>query len=436
MANMVALNTVYNHYVTTYGNSLSAGRYDTHKKDELKDIYNRIVKMNKDAPLFLPVTGDETRAYAIGVKEGARSLHNLISSMGGADNSGLLNKKVAYSDNEGIISSTFIGNARELQDDIPTYDIEVKSLATAQTNLGSFLYDEKPALPEGTYSFDINIQNTNYEFQYNITDEDTNRSLQEKLARLINRADIGVDADIVEDEDMTSLRLISQATGTPIGRDDAFTVSDENSSRLTGSVEYFGIGDVARDARDAVLVINGVEKSVSANHFTLEHIYDIRLNGVSSYDGESVHIGVKDDTSSLTENITRLIDGYNSFVESATAQSGARTRGSHLLDEMKRIATSYQDAFVKMGYDLTSDGKLSLNDPSGDESPSIANPAQAAGSMRNFADSLLRKTNQISLDPMQYIEKIMVAYKNPSAKNYPTPYITSAYSGMLFNSYC
>ena len=55
--------------------------------------------------------------------------------------------------------------------------------------------------------------------------------------------------------------------------------------------------------------------------------------------------------------------------------------------------------------------------------------------VKDFANSLMRKTSQISLNPMQYVNKTIVAYKNPG-RNFATPYITSAYSGMMFNSYC
>ena len=36
---------------------------------------------------------------------------------------------------------------------------------------------------------------------------------------------------------------------------------------------------------------------------------------------------------------------------------------------------------------------------------------------------------------MQYVEKTIVAYKNPG-HNFPAPYAASAYSGMMFNYYC
>ena len=49
MASMMALNTVYNYYLTTYSRGPMT-KYDTHKKSELRDIYNSIVKLNKESP--------------------------------------------------------------------------------------------------------------------------------------------------------------------------------------------------------------------------------------------------------------------------------------------------------------------------------------------------------------------------------------------------
>ena len=55
--------------------------------------------------------------------------------------------------------------------------------------------------------------------------------------------------------------------------------------------------------------------------------------------------------------------------------------------------------------------------------------------VKNFTQQIFRKTNQISLNPMRYVDKTVVAYKNPG-HNFPTPYVSSNYIGMLFNYYC
>lgn len=433
MANMMALNTVYNHYLTTYSRG-SMTKYDTHKKSELRDIYQSIVKLNKESPLYLPDTTKESRAFAVGIKEGARELHNTIAALGGIDEEELLNKKVAFSSNEDILSAQYIGSATD-ESLIPTYEVEVRQLASGQINLGDFLPSDEMNLPADTYSFDINVHNMNYEFQYNITAGDTNRTIQDKLVRLISGADIGINASVVTDGDLSALRLESVATGAPIGKDSLFSISDTHSSKTSGSVNYFGIGEITRPSSNAELVINGIERSASSNHFTLEKNYELTLNGISPVEGQTAVVGVKNDTESLKENVNKLIDGYNSFLNLAAKHTGEHTRGTTLLREMRGIASIYKESLNHLGLDIQEDGTFTLNPTTYTQTMNTTDPKDAFSTMRDFADSLLRKTNQISLNPMHYVEKTIVAYKNPG-KNFATPYITSAYSGMMFNSYC
>jgi len=145
MAYNAALNTVYNYYLTTYAPK-GTSQYDTHKKSELRNIYNSIVKLNKESPLYLMDTSRETREFAVGLKENARLLRNTIASLGGLDEDEMFNKKAAYSSNEDLVSASFIG---ETPDDgsIPSFNIEVTALASNQVNLGAFLpSDEKITL--------------------------------------------------------------------------------------------------------------------------------------------------------------------------------------------------------------------------------------------------------------------------------------------------
>ncbi len=434
MANMLALNTVYNHYLTSYSRS-PASKYDAHNKNELRDIYHSIVKLNKEAPLYLLDSSKESHAFAIGVKEGARDLHNVIASLGGLKEDELLNKKAAFSTDENIVSAQFIGKTGS-DTEIPSFEVEVRSLATPQVNLGNFLPSGSLQLPVDTYSFDIRIHNTNYEFQYKVTEDDTNLSLQKKLARLISGAGIGIDAVVETDDDLSALKLTSSATGAPIGKESLFSISDTHSSRTAGSVDYFGIGEVTRPASNAQIVIDGQEQSVPSNRFTLEKTYELTLNGISPIEGQTATVTVKDDTESLGENISKLVDGYNSFLNFAFQNKGRRTKNADLLKEMRGIASVYKDGLNHMGLQIREDGSLTLNAETYTQSMEDGEAKHTVSMMRDFADSLFRKTTQISLDPMQYINNTMVAYKNPAKTHFVTPYHTSPYSGMMFNSYC
>ena len=58
------------------------------------------------------------------------------------------------------------------------------------------------------------------------------------------------------------------------------------------------------------------------------------------------------------------------------------------------------------------------------------------GRLSSFKNAIGAKADAVAINPMNYVNRTIVAYKNPNGPNFASPYITSAYSGMLFNSYC
>lgn len=436
MAYNAALNTVYNHYLTTYAPKRTTTQYDTHKKSELRSIYNSIIKLNKEAPLYILDSSKESREFAVGLKENARALRNTIASLGGLDEDEMLGKKAAYSSNENIVSATYIGEAGA-EDTTPSFNIEVTKLASNQVNLGAFLpSDEKAFMMPGAYSFDITINDLSYEFQYNVREDETNRDLQERLSRLISNADIGVTAEILEDgKGNSSLRLSSSATGLKNDKNYIFDVSDDKTSKRAGTVEYLGLSFIAREPSNAEFFINGEPRSASSNHFTIDKMFEVTLNGISMDEGETAEIGLKTDLESLTENVNNLISGYNSFIQAASKYLDLHPRSGRLLGEMAGISRHYQTELERLGVSFESTGQLALNDDVFKHSLLGDEGLTQFSTIKDFTNSILRKTNQISLNPMEYVDKTIVAYKNPG-HNFATPYVTSNYSGMLFNGYC
>lgn len=427
------MNTVYNNYLTSYMPK-PLTRYDTHKKSELRNVYNSIVKLSKDEPWYLPTTSKDTQKYAIDLKENARELRNTIAQLGGLEREGLFSKKNAYSTNEEVATASYIG-PKNPSGHIPELTLEVLSLASTQENLGLFLPESsKASLAPDTYSFDININDMNYEFQFSVGESESNRDVQERLVRLINNSDIGIRASLAESEGRSSLRLTSEATGLAFGREQIFTVSDNHTSKTSGTVEYFGLDYTSRDPSNASFLINGEKHSSPANHFSYDKLFDISLKGVS-VDDTPLRIGLKTDVESLTDNVYHLIGGYNDFVRAATSYLETQTRSRQLVKEMKGIASVYGESMESMGLNLENDGTLAVDKDTLRETASQSDDInETFGYLKNFSNMLLRKSNQISLNPMDYVERVMVAYKNPG-RNFINPYVTSDYTGMMFDGY-
>ena len=164
-------------------------------------------------------------------------------------------------------------------------------------------------------------------------------------------------------------------------------------------------------------------------------MYEITLNGISSVEGETAEVGLKTDLDSLTDNVGNLISGYNSFIRAAAEYLDLHPKSGRLLGEMDHITRYYQNDLEKLGFSFESNGQLSIDDNVFKDSILDDENRAQFSTIKDFTNSILRKTNQISLNPMEYVDKTIVAYKNPG-HNFATPYITSNYSGMLFNSYC
>lgn len=430
-----AIDNVYNYYLTTYAPRTDS-KYDTHKKSELRGVYNSMLKVNKDAPLYILDTGRESRAFAVGLKEDARELRNTIASLGGVEDNELFNKKAAFSTDEGMVTAEYVGDPTEGAEP-PTFDIEVTNLASNQENLGYALpSDEAVALKPDAYSFDITINDLSYEFQFNVREGDTNKSVLERLNRLINNANIGVTSDILEDgRGSSAIRLSSDNIGLPNGREQIFSVTDEQSSKTKGAVDYLGIDYVSKMPSNATFLLNGEERSASSNHFTIDKTYELTLNGVRSYEGQSATIGVKTDLESITENVGKLISGYNNFIRTASEYRQSHPASSKLMNEMDRIVNYYKSGLNGLGMDVNEEGQIDMDKDAFEKSVSEDADRQKLSSVKEFASSILRKANQISLNPMEYVDKTVVAYKNPG-HTFTAPYVSSNYSGMLFNSYC
>ncbi|MCR5626828.1 MAG: hypothetical protein K6F99_05880 [Lachnospiraceae bacterium] len=427
-----ALNNIYNNILTTTGLSTNT-RFDTHKKDELKHIYKSIVNQTKDSPLYLFDDSDETKEYAVSLKESARQLKNTISELSNDYSSNLLDKKTASSSDESVVTAKYIGSG-EATDGAPSFDIEVKNLARGQENIGRAIPNGDTSLEPDTYSFDIHVNDTDYEFQFVVDEGDNAADIQDKLSRLINRSNIGIKADLIEEDGTTALRL----TGTNTGRREdgslSFLVSDDTTSKRSGAVSYFGLSNVAVEPENAHFLINGNEREAFSNSFTVDRTYELTLLSPSS-EGESVHIGIMADIESLAENVNSLVGGYNDFIRRAAEFSANYNKATKFNRELTSLASYYESSLSGLGLSFNEDKSLSVDQDSLKAALQSDETGENRAPLQQFANALLNKTRKISLNPMDYVDKTVVEYKNPG-HSFPNPYTTSMYTGMLFNYFC
>ncbi len=410
-------------------------KYDTHKKSELRGVYNSIVEKSKDSPLFILDDSEETKSYVVSLKEDARNLKNTISSLSQSETEDLLSKKTVSSSDESKVLANYLGGSYK-GEDVSELELSVKQLASEQENTGKYLpSSEKIGLEPDTYSFDIHSRDMDYEFQFNIGENDSNKTIQDKLARLISRSNIGVRAEVVSDgSGNTALKLTSNDTGYKNDTRTSFNVSDNRTSKASGVVDYLGLSNISRAPENAEFVINGIERSATSNHFTVDRMYDLTLVAPTAED-EKVTVGFKTDTESLTENVTKLIDGYNTFIEKTKSYVENQPQAKALLNEMRLLTTRFGKELEDIGVGLSTDGLIALDNEKLKKTVESPDAVDKLKTIKDFANSVLKKTSEVALDPMQYTRRKVVEYKNPG-HNFSAPYAASNYSGMMFSGYC
>ena len=432
---MAAIDNAYQYYLSTYSSS-GMSRYDTHKKSQLRAVYNNMVKANKESPLYkIKYSGDVAR-FAIDIKEKTRSIQNIVASLSdsGSGIESVFSKKIAQSSDENAVDAEYVGQDQNVDEDTKL-DIEVRHLATPQINLGNYLAPDASGVRPGTYSFDLTTDYNSYEFQYTVSGQDTNRDVQDKLARLINNANVGLRASVVESENGAgALQVTSMQTGLVENEHFLFEIIPSPETPSMQAMRTLGFDHVEQMASNSSFLLNGAEHSSLSNTFTVNNMFALTLKQAN--EGSAAQIGFKSNSDAIADNVQSLVNAYNNIIELSHNYEDTQQSSNKLLRDMENVAKSYHNELEAIGLTLQEDGSLSVDRGLLTDAVTAPDAEESFTVLNNFKDSLNEKAARASLDPMNYVNKILVAYKNPAGRNFVTPYITSIYSGMMLDRYC
>lgn len=436
-------------YYSNRRNSKRSSRFAMHDSSELQNLYSTIQWKNRFAPLYLTDPTPQSIAYAIHLKESANNLKQTIGSLSNDDD--LFSLKSAYSDNEALASVEY--EPDDADGEVPAdFMLEVENFASPQINTSQYIKANQPiSLSPGAYSFDILTNKLHYELQFNVHEGETNKDLQSKLARLINNSDIGVSAKVKETRGLSALEVTSDAYGLPVQGERHFMITDDNTTYRSGVVDYLGLNKNIKEATNAIYSINGIEESSYSNSFSVHGAYHVTLHPENSDAGMSISdpltaraaamsstnntagsgknarakIGLYPDAQSLANNVETFVEGYNRFMNGVINDETDETLTKLLSKDLHKFLGLHSYNLEKYGISVNEDATLNY-----EKSDALTD----ADAIKGFGSQILRKLSAISLDPMEYIDRRICAYSNPNA-SYPNPYMTSIYTGMLYNNY-
>ena len=246
----------------------------------------------------------------------------------------------------------------------------------------------------------------------------------------------GYEEVVSDDEGNVALRIESSQVGVHFGQQPkVFEISDASVPGRSGSVDYLGINHTVREASNANFIVNGMEASSPSNSFVLDKKFEVTLNGITPEEGMTTEIGIRPDTEAIATNISNLIGSYNSFIAAIRSYTDSQRGSQTLLGEMDRVAGTYSEDMSKVGINHKEDGEFDVDMDRLQIALGTGAKDGSFDSLKAFTGAVVRKSKAVSLDPVKFVNKTVVEYKNPG-KNTMSPYTASAYAGLLFNSYC
>jgi hypothetical protein len=429
------INSVYNYYAAQYGHR-EYSKYDTHSKAQLKSTFGRLQKINSQTPSYKIDFSDAALKYAIDLKENARELSQIADELSDESTDSITYKRSATSSSPQVIDAEYIGDS--CVQDYEPLEVTVSQLACPQTNTGNFLQPNSKPFAAGEYSFDLQVQDLTYQFEFGVNATDTVTDTQQKIARLINQADIGLNAQLLADGlGNSAISITSDATGIRGISPTIFHIQSQNSSDASDSntelVSTLGLDRVTQYPANAVYSVNGTTATSVSNEVTIDNNY--KLTFFDTTGTAPVTISMNTDTDAIADSIGELIGGYNNLISVTANDANEHFEGNEKLKkDFAGIAKSYNHLLNENGLSITDNGTIAVDRDAIISAADNGTLGDIFSGLNAFKQAVQKKAEDISLNPMDYVNNKIIAYKNPLR---PTndPYNLSAYTGMIFDGY-
>ena len=429
------INSVYNYYAAQYGHR-EYSKYDTHSKAQLKSTFGRLQKINSQTSSYKIDFSDAALKYAIDLKENARELSQIADELSDESTDSITYKRSATSSSPQVINAEYIGDS--CVQDYEPLEVTVSQLACPQTNTGNFLQPNSKPFAAGEYSFDLQVQDLTYQFEFGVNATDTVTDTQQKIARLINQADIGLNAQLLTDGlGNSAISITSDATGIRGISPTIFHIQSQNSSDASDSntelVSTLGLDRVTQYPANAVYSVNGTTATSVSNEVTIDNNYVLTFFDTTGK--APVTISMNTDTDAIADSIGELIGGYNNLISVTANDANEHFEGNEKLKkDFAGIAKSYNHLLNENGLSVTDNGTIAVDRDAIISAADNGTLGDIFSGLNAFKQAVQKKAEDISLNPMDYVNNKIIAYKNPLR---PTndPYNLSAYTGMIFDGY-
>lgn len=421
---MVINGSVYNHLSTAL---VPQQRNTTHKSSDLKAIYNNMAKYNKNSPLYRLDLSDSIQSYIVNLKEAALELKDTSEIFADSDNT-LYSTKQFHSSNVSAISGALI--SQDIGDLPEAFEIKIDNLATEQINIGNYTDEDDLDVVIKKHSFVIETPDGNYDFTIPVNDTDTNLDVQERIVSSINKSNVPIIATLVSDNGKNAVMLKSKETGS-VDTDDGLQFIIRSTTTGQDITNVYGLNNVSEMPSNSKFAINGDPHTSSSNHIAINHVIEIDFHSITN---EPVSISLIPNTEEVKEQIDKFISSYNKLVDLSKTNQNPKVGTRSLSADILKMSSRHTKKLEMLGIHFDEEGKLYEDENTITSSLEDKEFLSLFEDLASFKSDIGKATDKLSIDPMAYVNKLIVTYPNKD-DHFDTPYTQSLYSGLIYNNY-
>ena len=223
-------------------------------------------------------------------------------------------------------------------------------------------------------------------------------------------------------------------TGSPDGRN-IFTFADRpgDNGNGKGLVSYYNLNNVVAHPKSASFEMNGVPKTTLSNTFTIGKSLEISLHSPGETAAKVSYIP---DSEKILEGVHSIISSYNKLVDSTLEYSRRSSQRPRLVQEYRGLMAPFKSDLESSGITFDEQGRMELEESLAVQAALDGDVEKLFGEDSRLSQRIMTKNNEIKINPMEYVDKILVSYPDFGKPPRGFSYITSLYSGMIFNYYC
>lgn len=426
---------IYSQLFSGYlGQEIYRNHTSIHKKSELKKVYSDIVKISKNSPSYLIRPSEKNQCFAIQLKEGSLSLQGTLEKLQNGGVASAFSYKEVLSDNSDALTATIdTEDHSHLPDD---FTVAIHQLAKPQINTGDYVYPNSNRMAIGSYTMNLTVEDEVYSIEVAIDKKESNEQVLNRLMHAINRSPAPVTASTNYNSKHEKIRLVlkSDHTGSADG-EPIFSCADTSApSGSKGFVDLFNLSHISQFAENSSFEINGKPKSTIANEFTLNNALHLTMHQTTE---EPIHITFASNSERIMSEVNTLADIYNSLINLSYHQGDPPKLASLMLHDLKGLFSAARSDLKECGITFDTEGYMQVDTDTAHTSALMGRFEILFGKDNAIGSNAIKRSKVFSMDPMKYIQdKVVVTYPNPEKEHFANPYMTSIYSGMLFNTCC